>query len=177
MHKRNHKRGVSPLIATVLLIAFAVALGAVVMNWGRSYTEQTAASVKEKGDVDVKCSLNVKMKVIEFGGTPQFCSGQWGADSYINFTITNSGDKKIELVKLQIFGESGIFTNLSVPNSTMEKSGAAKLSAKYPYSNTGNLKKVIVIPVVEINGKQTECSESGQTIERDVSDVINCNST
>ena len=30
------KKGVSPLIATVLLISFAVALGAVVMNWGRN---------------------------------------------------------------------------------------------------------------------------------------------
>jgi flagellin-like protein len=30
------KKGVSPLIATVLLISFAVALGAVVMNWAGS---------------------------------------------------------------------------------------------------------------------------------------------
>jgi len=30
------RRGISPLIATVLLIAFAVALGAVVMNFGRT---------------------------------------------------------------------------------------------------------------------------------------------
>lgn len=28
-----NKRGISPLIATVLLVAFAVALGAVVMSW------------------------------------------------------------------------------------------------------------------------------------------------
>ena len=31
----KNKKGVSPLIATILLIAFAVALGAVVMSWGR----------------------------------------------------------------------------------------------------------------------------------------------
>ena len=30
----SSKKGVSPLIATILLIAFAVALGSVVMNWG-----------------------------------------------------------------------------------------------------------------------------------------------
>jgi flagellin-like protein len=29
-------KGLSPLIATVLLIAFAVALGVMVMNWGKS---------------------------------------------------------------------------------------------------------------------------------------------
>jgi len=30
------RKGLSPLIATVLLIAFAVALGVLVMNWGKS---------------------------------------------------------------------------------------------------------------------------------------------
>lgn len=30
---RMNKRGISPLIATILLVAFAVALGAVVMSW------------------------------------------------------------------------------------------------------------------------------------------------
>ena len=32
----SSKKGVSPLIATILLIAFAVALGTVIMNWGLS---------------------------------------------------------------------------------------------------------------------------------------------
>ena len=35
MFRPNNKKGVSPLIATVLLIAFAIALGTVIMNWGR----------------------------------------------------------------------------------------------------------------------------------------------
>ena len=33
------KKAVSPLIATIILIAFAVALGAVVMNIGKGYVE------------------------------------------------------------------------------------------------------------------------------------------
>ena len=32
--KMMNKKGISPLIATVLLIGFAVALAAVVMTWG-----------------------------------------------------------------------------------------------------------------------------------------------
>ena len=34
-----NRRGLSPLVATVLLIAFAVALGAVIMSLGKSYVE------------------------------------------------------------------------------------------------------------------------------------------
>ena len=33
------KRGLSPLIATVLLIAFAVSMGAMIMNWSTSIGE------------------------------------------------------------------------------------------------------------------------------------------
>ncbi len=43
-NKKVGKRGISPLIATVLLVAFAVALGAVVMNWAKG-VEDTETSV------------------------------------------------------------------------------------------------------------------------------------
>jgi len=39
LDKRVGKRGISPLIATVLLVAFAVSLGAVVMNWASGADE------------------------------------------------------------------------------------------------------------------------------------------
>jgi len=69
-----NKKGVSPLIATVLLIAFAVSLGAVIMNWGKSafeeeeYVETEPDFVKwymgnNIGDVcydDTKITFNVK---------------------------------------------------------------------------------------------------------------------
>ncbi len=38
-----NKRGISPIVATVLLIAFAVALGAMIMNWSRSLVEEEAS--------------------------------------------------------------------------------------------------------------------------------------
>ena len=37
------KKGMSPLVATVLLIAFAVALGAVVLNWGEEFVQEATA--------------------------------------------------------------------------------------------------------------------------------------
>lgn len=48
--KRNflfNKKGVSPLIATVLLIAFAVSIGAVIMNWGKSALEEEEEVAEE----------------------------------------------------------------------------------------------------------------------------------
>lgn len=183
MHKMRRKitftrkKAVSPLIATVLLIAFAVALGAVVMNWGRSYTEQTAENVKKKSDVDVKCSLDVRMKLLELGSKPQLCLGQWGANSYINFTVLNDGTKKVEAIDVMVIGDTGIAQNTSLPNSSVSVAGAAKISAAYTYSSVGSLKKVRLIPVVEIAGVQQRCSGTGSVLEKDVADIVACNSS
>jgi flagellin-like protein len=38
-----NKKGLSPLIATLLLVIFAIALGSIVMSWGKEYVEQATA--------------------------------------------------------------------------------------------------------------------------------------
>ncbi|MDP7623305.1 MAG: hypothetical protein QF436_04300, partial [Candidatus Woesearchaeota archaeon] len=57
MRAKSNKRGVSPLIATVLLISFAVALGSVVLNWGRNI------DISKPGD---KCAgINIEIRNID----------------------------------------------------------------------------------------------------------------
>ena len=66
----NNKRGVSPLIATVLLISFAVALGAVVLNWGRNL------DISKPGD---KCTgITIKIRTINNAQVCYAGSGQNG---------------------------------------------------------------------------------------------------
>jgi len=36
---------------------------------------------------------------------------------------------------------------------------------------------VLIMPVVEVNGKQTTCSGTGSTLEKESADVMACNST
>lgn len=42
MYRRvlNNKRGLSPLVATVLLVVFALVIGTITMNWGKSYVDK-----------------------------------------------------------------------------------------------------------------------------------------
>ena len=177
MLKKVTKKGVSPLIATVLLIAFAVALGAVVMNWGSTFTKQTADNVQKKSDVDFKCSLDVKLKPLEISGRPQICFGEYGSSSQINMTLLNDGAKKIDSVQLTIIGAAGIASNTSVPNSTLVVAGGAKLSASYLFSQTGTLQKIRLVPVVDVGGIATPCMGSGSVLERDASEIYACNAS
>lgn len=49
IQKMNNK-GLSPLIATVLLVVFALVIGTITMNWGRSYVEK----IKEEPKAEPK---------------------------------------------------------------------------------------------------------------------------
>lgn len=49
-----NKKAISPLIATILLVLFALVLGVITMNWGKSYVE----SVEEETPVSTVESLS-----------------------------------------------------------------------------------------------------------------------
>jgi len=47
----NIKRAVSPLIATILLVALTVSIGAMVIGWGRQYVQQQTSCLGYKIDI------------------------------------------------------------------------------------------------------------------------------
>ncbi len=69
-----NKRGVSPLIATVLLIAFAVSLGAVVMNLGVNFGRDVCEQVD--------------FEALTLGGVPDACLSN---DNELRLTLHNIG--------------------------------------------------------------------------------------
>ena len=51
-----NKKGISPLIATVLIIGFTVALAAVIITWGGRFIQQTQDDVDRSTQVGLMCS-------------------------------------------------------------------------------------------------------------------------
>jgi flagellin-like protein len=50
----NLKKGISPIVASVLLIAFSTAIAAVVGTWAMSYTQSELTNIELCEDVNVK---------------------------------------------------------------------------------------------------------------------------
>ncbi len=72
----KHKRGVSPVIATVLLISIVVILAAIIFLWARGFLKEGAT----KGDraVEVSCSeVEFEWDIVQNAGE---CSGSPGLD-------------------------------------------------------------------------------------------------
>jgi len=172
---KYNKRGVSPLIATVLLIAFAVALGAVVMNWGRSYAQETADTVRTKSDKDVKCSIDVDLEIARIGGAPELCYGGSGTTGYVYFIINNVGTAKITQIDFTVIGNKAVYSNSTLNGTSIPVAGSLRQNISYSYTTYGKIKQVRIIPKIKVAGVSVACS--GNALEKDDTEIINCSST
>jgi flagellin-like protein len=171
----KQKKGVSPLIATVLLIAFAVALGAVVMNWGKSFAIGTMNTVQQKSDQDTTCSGDVSLNVVKLAdGTLQMCYGGDGSDGYIFFIIENSGRVAVSQIDLQVIGSSDIYANTTLNGTAIEIGHALRKNITYNYASYGSVRQVRIIPKINLGGKTVTCS--GNVLEKDRTELLNCTS-
>src|SRR3989338_1350441 len=134
-----NKRGVSPLIATVLLISFAVALGSVVLNWGRNL------DISRPG---YACSgVAIKMRNI---ADAEVCYAGSGSGTYINFVIDNIGSTGIDGLWIWITGEKGTKL-LDINDISIKKGQLLDIKDKsivYDSETYGTIKNIQFFPKV-----------------------------
>ncbi|MBD3313396.1 hypothetical protein GF345_03055 [Candidatus Woesearchaeota archaeon] len=155
------KKAVSPLIATVLLIAFAVALGAVVMNWGRSYVEDTAEFAQEKSSTEITCSMDIRTEIIKIGETSQICYDD-DAET-LNFTIQNSGTVRVDGLRIQAIGNSSIVSKEI--NETFPTAEPKRMYINYSVDGNGSIRQVRFTPMITVEEKGVWCAQNVKTVE------------
>ncbi len=134
MRSTINKKGVSPLIATVLLIAFAVALGAVVMNWSKTQFDDGSNSAIGP------CST-IDFGIEEIEGSPNLCY----SNQEIFALVHNNGENKILKFKITVLSSTGDPHNSEVliPVPSYE---TKKIDFKIP-ADFGTIQKIKIIPV------------------------------
>ena len=58
------KKGISPLIATVLIIGFTIVLAALVITWGTKLFKTTVAETEEASKFALACTTGLKLEVL-----------------------------------------------------------------------------------------------------------------
>ena len=140
------KKGLSPLIATVVLIAFAVALGAVVMSWGKTYVSN-AGLVSPKG-----CS-GVSIGIKEVNGAAQLKVTGSGDSGRIEVILENLGSTNIEGLRTWVLGEEGTFKDES--KQTIEPGFPLEKTFSYDYNKYGSIKQISFTPMVATDKSQS----------------------
>ena|SRR3989338_339870 len=160
MRLLKSKRGVSPLIATVLLIAFAVALGAVVMNWGRTYVEDTAKFAREKSDIEIKCSSDVKLAFLKIKDVKHICYFIDASNVKVNFTVENIGKLDIFGLQVTVVGDKEVNTteiDLEDPDDRVLKRARFYKNTSVNLGDIGNPSQIRIVPVIKIEGNRNAC--------------------
>ncbi len=93
-------KGISPLIAAVLLIAFTVAIATLIMGWFSTFTRTTTATITNSTTAAVSCSdarVSIRDVYIQTGG----------GGAVANVIVENTGGSTVGLVSLQLINTTG----------------------------------------------------------------------
>ncbi len=152
-----NKKGLSPLIATVLLIAFAVALGAVVMNW--TSTQLTPGDQPIIISQTQDSCTDVVLRIEQIGDKPSICIT---SDNKLKFMLENAGTVIIKSIKLTIIGSAGDPYNTEIPDSKIPPSEIKRFEVTVPGS-VGSVVKLKLTPVTWGTERDAYCIN--QTVE------------
>lgn len=159
MKNKKDKKAISPLIATVLLLGFTVALAAIIMTWGQSFTKNMQKSTEQASNTQLTCATDVIFDV------KSVC----GDASNVRITIANNGEKDIKSLTLRFYKD--ISTVASVQKIGVNITGFNIKTVEIPIASTpelgaagitqtSDIKKVEAIPTILINNAEVVCSSN-----------------
>ena len=148
------KRGISPIVSTVILLVIAVGLGVIAMNWGRAYLETSAT-----------CAIDTGMDIVKVNNIPQICI-MTGENGYIKMLVENGPNINIEKLQLRAIGTKQINTT-ELENSTITVGGSYLGIVPYNSLLFGDIRQIKITPEILVyeNEPPIICPEQGLIIE------------
>jgi FlaG/FlaF family flagellin (archaellin) len=165
------KKGLSPLIAAVLLIVVVVGIGAVVTGIVRNYVTENKQVITEKAS-DMKCGIEVSINIPTVADELRICNTSIGGDPAIQFTLENSGSATIDDMQVKFFGTSGFEANDTVITDyayTFDAGNTESFNVTY---SVAGLQQVKLVPRVKVVGRSDKayCTDAALSFE----DISQC---
>lgn len=149
------KRGVSPVIATMLLIALAVILAGIIFAWARGSIDR---GIGENSALADSYCEEASFKAGVFEGS--------GQEETLVFEINNRGNTEIQGVKIRAIKSGEVKV---VENNFDEPLGIGEsTSFSYPASSFAGISDFEIIPILKISEKKIflhACDKHGVHVE------------
>ncbi len=146
-----NKRGISPLIATVLIIGFTVALAAVIMTWGQSFSKGIQEQTEETSTQQITCAQDVVFDL------QNVCLS---SGTTYKLTVVNNGNKDIEKFKARFYENADTVHTADIFADTGESLASFGIDSDTADATVSTIKKVEIIPIVTIGGKEVTCASN-----------------
>lgn len=148
-NKKINRKGITPIMITLLLISFAVAVGVVIMSLGRAQVEDEA-----------QCPIEIGLKFSIIGGEEQYCYG----DSQFSFTIENGVNIKVEGLIVNVIGAQKAET-FELNDAKLTKAGTYVGKVRFDTAVGGEIRQVKITPKVVLYDEEQICTEKSLIVE------------
>lgn len=154
------KKGVSPLIATVLIIGFTIALAAIIITWSTGFTKKMQATTEETSTTQISCATDVIFKI------SSVCTMD---DVVYKITVQNDGKEDIKNWKVRSYKDANSVetSNVTTTDPSVPAFGIKQIEIKPALTP---IKKFEIFPVIEKVGKDITCSSNTDSYGDEYSD-------
>ena len=128
------KRAISPLLATILLVILASALGVIAMSWGRAQLEEGSY-----------CPVTIGLNFIELNQEAQICKAGSKENEVITFLVENGANVAVNSLNFRVIGSKDIYT-LELPDSSIPKGYPLLQNVPYNFNLFGEIRQVKITP-------------------------------
>ena len=146
---KSNKKGIEVWLSWVLLVAFSVFIGTLVLQWSRSHTTRTVEDLTQKGEILTICQ--------ETGvAVNSYCQ----KTQTLNINVTNNNNRKVDALLVRGFDIYG-----NPQNGERNISLQPDNSKSIQIVKQGVLKKAEVMPIIMVGKKRVVCISRKITLE------------
>jgi len=144
-----NKKAITPLMASILLISFAVAVGVAVMNFGKAQVEDNAT-----------CPLTIGVKFAVIGGEDQVCFNS--VTKELKFTLENGVNVPVSGLVVNVIGTNKAET-FEINEVSIAKAGTYLGKVNF---QGGEIRQVKISPKIDLNEGELICQEQALVAEK-----------
>ena len=128
------QKGISPLIATILLIAFVIAVGGILSGWLISFSKEKTDEAKTKGEAEIKCSYSA-LRIMD---------ADWNStETKLSLIIENRGTEDITDFRMVVIYNNNTAMTFKVTPSTTLSPGDIEVFYNSSISDCNKIDQVI----------------------------------
>lgn len=154
----NNKRGVTPLLATGLLVFLAVSLAFAVITITEAYIEEKSGTEGLPEGANNCDSVN--FKITKIAGVEHICV----AENHVDVSIDNGKAIDIYDFFAKVHGAKGVANIHPLLQSALKKSEGVRLSL--PFKEIGNPLQVSLMPQIRIGKNILDCDKKTIVVEK-----------
>jgi len=163
----SKKKAISPLIATVLLIAFSVTMGAIIMNFSHDTTYELKEEAADKIERGITCSLDMILEIPTINNEKSICYNRSGSNN-LEVIIENQGSATAKGVRIFILDNNDnpvtidSYSKLGSHNWTKYNVSLTHYYADFTFPPN----KVLISPILEYTDTTVDlCTDNRIDIE------------